>query len=91
MMDQLENTSQGLRRARTRCFIQAGGLLQKSGLMDVFLIAPGDNLQDNHNLEKAAQLLGFLTECFQKNDFDKVNLEQWRAIGERMLRSSKSM
>lgn len=59
--------------------------------MDAFLIAPGDDLQSNHNLEKGAQLLGFLTECFQKNDFDEANLEKWKTIGERLLRSWKSM
>lgn len=43
-----------------------------------FQIHPGDDLQSYDNREKAATLLGFLIECFEKNDFDKENLERWR-------------
>jgi hypothetical protein len=57
------------------------GLVQKSGLLDFFHITPGDDLQDDENLGKAALLLGFLTICF-----DEDNLQQWKTIGERLIR-----
>jgi hypothetical protein len=60
-----------------------GGLVQKSALMDVFHIAPGDDLQDYENRPKALQLLGFLITCFEENEFDEGNLERWRSVGER--------
>ena len=71
------------RKSRTRTLIMLGGLVQKSGLMDTFHIAPGDNLQDYENRPKALQLLGFLTTCFEENNFDEDNLERWKRIGER--------
>lgn len=74
------------RKTRTRGLIQAGGLLQKSGLMDAFLIAPGDDLQEYKNLEKAARLLGFLNACLEENRFDEPNLESWQLLGERLLK-----
>jgi hypothetical protein len=67
--------------------IQAGGLLQKSGLMDAFCVAPGDDLQDYENRDKAARLLGFLTSTFEGHTFDEMNLERWRVLGERLLKS----
>ena len=78
---------QSHRKSRTRQLIQAGGILQKSGLMDAFLIEPGDDLQDYENRDKAAKLLGFLTSCLEENDFDKVDFERWRTHGEQLLKS----
>jgi hypothetical protein len=78
---------QSHRKSRTRQLIAAGGLLHKSGLLDAFLIAPGEDLQDYENLDKAAKLLGFLTSCFEENTFDEVHLERWRAVGERLLKT----
>lgn len=74
------------RQSRTRLLIQIGGLTQKSGLMDAFLIAPGDDLQAHENFKKAARLLGFLSSCFEKSSFEEANLEEWQALGERLLR-----
>ncbi len=74
------------RKIRTRGLIQAGGLLQKSGIMDAFLIEPGDDLQDYNSLEKAAKLLGFLTTCLEEHTFDERNFERWRTLGERLLK-----
>lgn len=71
------------RKSRTRTLIMMGGLLQKSGLMDAFNITLGDDLQDYENRSKALQLLGFLTTCFDENNFDEDNLEKWRSVGER--------
>ncbi len=76
------------RKSRTRQLIAAGGLLHKSGLMDAFLIAPRDDLQDYENRDKAARLLGFLTSCLEENTFDEDNVERWRAVGERLLKSA---
>lgn len=78
---------QSHRKSRTRQLITIGGLLQKSGLVDAFLIEPRDDLQDYENRDKAAKLLGFLTTCFEENTFDEVHLERWRALGERLLKS----
>lgn len=81
----MNQQKQSERKARTRTYIQTAGLLHKSGLMEAFSIAPGDDLQAYENFEKAAQLLGFLIECFEKNEFDEDNLKRWRSIGERAL------
>lgn len=77
---------QSARKARTRQLITVGRLLHKSGLMEAFSIEPGDDLQAFENRENAAQLLGFLTMCFEKTDFDEANLQQWKSTGERLLR-----
>lgn len=74
------------RKLRTRQPIQAGGLLQKSRILDAFHINPGDDLQSYDNRAKAAALLGFLIECFEKNDFDVGNLERWRMLRKKFLR-----
>ena len=74
------------RKRQTRHKIQLGGLLQKSGLTETFSIAPRDDLQDFDNLQKAAQLLGFLTECFEETAFTDVQFKQWQKQGERFLR-----
>lgn len=78
---------QSHRKSRTRQLIQAGGILQKSGLMDALLIAPEDDLQDYENLDKAAKLLGFLTSFLEKSIFDEVSLEKWHVLGTRLLKS----
>jgi len=77
---------QSERKARVRMMIQVAGLLQRSGILEAFLINPGDDLQDYENREKAAQFLGFLTEHFQESPFNDFNLEQWRSVGERLLK-----
>ena len=82
----MQQHQQSERKARTRTYIQAAGLLHKSGLMEAFSIRSGDDLQAYENREKAAQLLGFLIEYFEKNEFDEGNLKQWEAIGEKNLR-----
>lgn len=48
--------------------------MQESGLHESFHISPGDDLQSYDNHDKAAQFLGFLTECFEKKEFDAENL-----------------
>ena len=82
----MKNQQQSDRKLRTRTLIEAGGLLQKSGIMDAFFIEPGDDLQDYENLEKASRLLGFLNECFDKSDFNDDNFEKWHSVGSRLLK-----
>ena len=86
-VSKMKAEDQSHRKSRTRQLIQIGGIFQKSGLLDAFLIGPGDDLQDYENLNKAAKLLGFLTSCFEKNTFNETDLERWRALGERLLKS----
>lgn len=74
------------RKRQTRTKIQAGGLLQKSGLMSAFSIEPGDDLQNFENLPKANRLLGFLIESFGENFSDEQNLARWEALGKRRLK-----
>ena len=81
----MKQQRQSDRKARVRQFIQAAGLLQKSGLMEAFHINPGDDLQNYETRTKATQLLGFLITCFEENNFDEENLEKWRLLGERRL------
>lgn len=83
----MKTQSQSQRKSRTHQMIQLGGLLQRSGLLDAFLIAPGDDLQSYENRDKAAKLLGFLSEYFEENTFDEDNVERWRTVGERLLKS----
>jgi hypothetical protein len=83
----MKTEQQSHRKIRTRQLIQIGGIFQKSRLLDAFLIAPGDDLQDYENRDKAAKLLGFLSECFEENIFDEGNAERWRSLGERLLKS----
>ena len=78
---------QSERKAHTRTKIQLGGLIQKSGIMEAFSIQPGDDLQDYENLEKASQLLGFLSEAFERSTFDESCLDRWKIHGERLLKS----
>ena len=77
------------RKVRVRQLIQAGGLLQKSGLLEAFNIVPGDDLQAYENRDKAATFLGFLIKCFEKNEFNEENLKQWDSVGERLLKGDK--
>ena len=79
----MKQQHQGERNNRTRLLIQCGGLLSKSGLLEAFHITPRDDLQSYEGRPKALQLLGFLTTCFEENNFDEDNLERWRSVGEK--------
>ena len=82
----MKNQHQSDRKRLTRTKIKLGGLLQKSGLMDAFCIESGEDLQDYENLPKAARLLGFLSECFEKTDFNEDNFEKWHCRGSRLIK-----
>lgn len=75
------------RKQRTRMLIQLGGLVQKSGLLELLDITPGEDLQDYGNLPKAAQVLGFLIEGLERPD---AHLHDWEQIGRRKLRYNTS-
>lgn len=77
---------QSERKARTRQLVQAGGLLHKSGLLEVFSIQSGDDLQDYENRIKVIQLLGFLVEAFEKSSFGEFDFKRWEVRGERYLK-----
>jgi uncharacterized protein YjgD (DUF1641 family) len=83
----MKTEQQSQRKSRTRQMIQLGGLLQRSGLLDAFLIAPGEDLQDYEHRHKAAKLLGFLHENFEEKVIDEDNVERWQSAGERLLKS----
>ena len=54
--------------------------------MEAFSIQPDEDLQDYENLEKASQLLGFLSEVFERSTFDKSHFDKWKMHGERLMR-----
>lgn len=83
--NKMRQQHQSARKARVRQLIQAGGLLQKSGLLEAFNIAPGDDLQGYENHDKAAALLGFLTKCLEKNSFTEDDFKEWKVVGRRLL------
>ena len=83
----MKKQQNSLRQQRTRTLIQLGGLIQKSGLMEVLNISPGDDLQDYENLNKASQVLGFLIENLDRQNID---IDDWEGAGERQLRYDAS-
>ena len=83
-MNKMKKRSYSERQNRTRMLIQVGGLVQKSGLLEVFTIQTGEDLQDYESLHKAAQLLGFLSEVFEKIDASEQKLLNWQHTGERL-------
>lgn len=76
----MRQQSKSARKARTRTLIQLGGLVQRSGLMAVFGIEPGDDLQDYEHIHKARQLLGLLDEV--ETDGDRY---YWEMKGQSLL------
>ena len=84
----MKKQQNSLRQQRTRTLIQLGGLVQKSGLMEVLNISPGDDLQDYDSLPKAAQVLGFLIESLEPQNID---IDEWEKAGERRLRYDSTL
>ena len=73
-------THSTMRKARTRTLIQLGGLVEKAGLMEVFNIEPGEDLQKDLTKKDAVfGLLGALLEThslLQNGDLHKHLLTQ---------------
>lgn len=89
--NQLANKS--LRKARTRTLIQAGSLLSMTGFFTICGIEEGQNLQlDFENGDKAAILLGVLSEAFEKLPVEPSTeqFSYWKNIGIRILKMRKS-
>ena len=82
----MKNQHNSERKSRTRLLIQAGGLLQKSGLMDAFQIHVGDDLQGFESLHKASRLLGFFSHCLETFDGSDTTMSDYERVGERLLR-----
>lgn len=83
-----------LRKARTRTLIQAGGLLSLTGYFVICGIEEGQDLQlDFENRDKAAILLGILSEAFEKLPAEPTSeqLEYWKSIGIRIMKMRKSI
>ena len=85
---------------RTRTMIQLGGLVAKSGLVELCDIHEGDDLQiDIPSLDKAATLLGILhetmnklTELSDKNSEESAatitskQMDKFKRVGKRLLK-----
>lgn len=75
------------RKARTRTLIQIGSLVEKSGLRELFNIELGEDLEQGiPSLDKAAVLLGFLTEAFENIDINEELKKKWLTNGIRLLK-----
>ena len=75
------------RKARTRTLIQLGSLVSLSGLTSILHIQEGEDLQfDMEAKDKAAMLLGALSEL-PDTDFSSLSRqEKWKDKGIRMLK-----
>jgi hypothetical protein len=81
------------RRARTRTLIQAGGLLNLSGLLEYCDIEEGEDLQyDLESRDKAALLLGILSETLQKllDKPDPIQIEKYKKLGTVLMKQSSA-
>lgn len=85
-----DSISKQHRRARTRTLIQLGGLVEKSGLMDLANIKLGEDLQlDYEAYEKAATLFEMLSESFLK--FENTNSKEFEHLKEKGLKKMKKV
>ncbi|MBM3632638.1 MAG: conjugal transfer protein TraD [Alphaproteobacteria bacterium] len=77
-----------LRKSRTRTLIQAGGLVEKAGLLAMLNLHLGDDLQKNElHFDAVATLIGAfcdLTQALQEDDALKL---LWRERGKKALSS----
>ena len=82
------SSENAFRKKRTRTLIQAGGLLEKSGLLSALDIAPGDDLQkDADTLPKVAILYGALLDIMAiLNDHPDQQKNIWHERGKAGLR-----
>ncbi len=78
------------RRARTRTLIQIGGLIKLAGLLEICNIQEGEDLQsDLEQQDRAAVLLGLLSEVCEKISPTITNLDRWKSIGIKMMKMNK--
>lgn len=70
------------RRTRTRALIQLGGLIEKSGLCDVFGISLGEDLQKSTPMkEPVAAFFKGLLELREMAKSDEINIRLWATQG----------
>jgi hypothetical protein len=82
-----EGTPSEQRRKRTRTLIQVGGLLEKANLLHHFGIKPGDNLQEDPELqESTAELFGALLEIKTTIENNEHSPALWQQIGKKGLK-----
>lgn len=79
------------RKLRTRTFIQLGGGVKLSGLMDAFNIFEGEDLQSNpEGYDKSAALVGFLDYVREKflDNHTPLEIEKYKKIGVSLLKQA---
>ena len=77
-----------LRKSRTRTLIQAGGLVEKAGLLGQLNIHLGDDIQkDELHFDAAATLMGAFCDLFQTLQEDSAQKLLWRERGKKALAS----
>ena len=75
------------RKARTRTLIQLGSLVSMSGLTSLLHIQEGEDLQfDMEAKDKAAMLLGALSELTDTDSPSLSRQEKWKDKGIRLLK-----
>lgn len=75
------------RKARTRTLIQLGNLVSISGLSSLLNIQEGDDLQsDLISKDKAAMLLGAISEIMEGESPSPLQQERWLDKGIRLLK-----
>jgi hypothetical protein len=88
MMYRGESHSANMRKARTKTLIQAGGLLEKAGLLECVQLEAGQDLQkDPATFESVALLMGALlslTEIFTAEDAEAQKM-LWTVRGKQAL------
>lgn len=89
-MDQLENTSVGLKKARNRQLIQLGALIEKAGLLETFEITPGADLQkDPETRLPVAALFKGLLELNQMGQAGEIHMQLYAQQGLAELKKPK--
>lgn len=81
-----------MRKARTRTLIQAGGLLEKSGLFECVGLETGDDLQkDPETFEGASILMGAFLSLYDTFHSEECEAQKllWAARGKRELAKGK--
>jgi hypothetical protein len=87
LRNKMEKNTATERRARTRTLIQIGSLIKLVGLAQLCDIEEGDDLQlDIESRDKAALLLGILTDVVADFSPTPAQEERWRDAGIRQLK-----
>jgi len=87
-MDLLSLSSPAKRRARTRSLIQLGGIIEKAGLLDVFGVPLGLDLQKDPSIrDNIASLFKGLLVLKEIAASEDTNLQLWALQGLEELKS----